>query len=168
MGQLLRRHRRSPTRFQWLVPAAFLAHCAEELPHFPRWATRHFGTTTTRFYVASHCVLVPLVVATGARAAGRPDDSRSAFLAASVASALGLNTVFHAGTTVLFRHRSPGIVTAAIGMLPASAYVLRRTRRDGLLDEEQLLGAVLTGAALNTAAVGSLYIDMPRLGGRVD
>ncbi len=45
-------HRRksvSGTRFYWLVPTAFLAHCAEELPRFPRWATDHFETTTTRF-----------------------------------------------------------------------------------------------------------------------
>ena len=156
---------RSPTRFHWLVPAAFLAHCAEELPRFPRWATEHFGTTTTRFYVASHCVLVPLVVASGARGAGRPDDRRAGFAAVAVAAALGFNAVFHAGTTVLFRRYSPGLVTAVAGMLPASGYVIRRTRRDGLLTDEELAAALLAGAALGNAAVASLYVDMPRLGG---
>lgn len=159
------RRLRSPTSFHWLVPAAFLAHCAEELPRFPRWATQHFGTTTTRFYVASHCVLVPLVVASGARGASRPDDPGSAFFAVTVAAALGFNSLFHAGTTVLFRRYSPGLATAVAGMLPASVYVIRRTRREGLLTDEELFGALLAGAALGNAAVGSLYVDMPRLGG---
>lgn len=164
---MIRRHRRSPTRFFWLVPAAFLAHCAEELPRFPRWATAHFGTTTTRFYLASHCVLVPLVVASGARGSGRPEDSGAAFLATSVAAALGSNAVFHIGTTALFRQYSPGLVTAVSAMLPASTYVISRSRGDRLLTDEQLVGALLAGNALAGAAVASLYVDMPRLGGAI-
>lgn len=162
---MARRHRRSPTRFYWLVPAAFLAHCGEELPRFPRWATEHFGTTTTRFYIASHCVLVPLVLESGARGSGRPGNRRAAFFATSVAAALGLNAVFHIATTALFRRYSPGLVTGVSAVLPASAYTLYRTHRDGLLTDEQLVGAFLTGTALANAAVGSLYVDMPRLGG---
>lgn len=165
MVRTLRRHQRSRTRFYWLVPVAFLAHCAEELPRFPSWASQHFGTTTRRFYVASHCVLVPLIVASGARASARPGDPRAAFFATSVAAALGLNAVFHAGTTVLFRRYSPGLITAIAAMLPASAYAISRTRRDGLLTDEQLLGALLAGTSLGNAAIASLYVHMPRLGG---
>lgn len=164
----MRRHRHSPTRFYWLVPAAFLAHCAEELPRFPRWATRHFGTTTTRFYIASHCVLVPLVLESGARGSGQPGSQRAAFFATSVAAALGLNAVFHVATTALFRSYSPGLVTAVSALLPASAYTLYRTNRDGLLTDEQLVGAFLAGTALANAAVGSLYLDMPGLGRRLE
>lgn len=130
---MIRRHHDSPTRFYWLVPGALLAHCAEPLPRFPRWATEHFGTTTTRFYVASHCALVPLVLASGARGAGQPGSRRAAFFATSVATALGLNAVFHVATTALFRRYSPGLVIAASALLPASAYTLYRARRDGLL-----------------------------------
>ena len=162
---MVRRHRHSPTRFYWLVPAAFLAHCGEELPRFPRWATEHFGTTTTRFYIASHCALVPLVLVSGARGAGQPNNRRAAFFATSVAAALGLNAVFHVATTALFRRYSPGLVTGVSAVLPASVYTLYRTHRDTLLTDEQLVGAFLTGTALANAAVGSLYMDMPRLGG---
>ena len=68
-------------------------------------------------------------------------------------------------TTARFRQYSPGLVTAVTLMLPASVHTLRRTRRDGPLSDEQLLGAFLAGAALSSAAVASLYVDMPRLGG---
>lgn len=161
-----RRTPKSGTRFYWLVPAAFLAHCAEELPRFPRWATDHFGTTTTRFYVASHALLlIPLTLESGRRASRRPDDARAAFFATSVATGYGLNALFHVATTALFRRYSPGLATAVTLVLPASAYTLWRTKHDRLLSDEQLVGAFLTGTALANAAVGSLYVDMPRLGG---
>lgn len=156
---------RRTARFFWLVPAAFIAHVAEELPTFPRWATRHFGTTTTEFYVAGHAVLVPAVVAASAAGAKRAGGHLGPFAAAAAASVMVTNTIYHVGTTALFREYSPGLVTAVAGMLPAGAYALWRTRRDGLLTDEQLLGAFLTGNACAIAAVSSLYVDMPKLGG---
>jgi hypothetical protein len=85
-------------------------------------------------------------------------------LATAVATGYGLNAIFHIAATALFRHYSPGLVTATTLLLPASTYTLWRTRRDGLLTGEQLLGAFLTGTALADAAISSLYIDMPGLG----
>ena len=156
--------RRSPA-FYWFVPAAFLAHCGEELPRFPRWATEHFGTTTTRFYIASHAlVLVPATLGAAHRAASRPDDPRAAFWATAVAVGYGVNALFHVATTFLFRRYSPGLVTGVALVLPASGYTLWRARRDGPLTDAELVGASLTGSALCGAAVGSLFLDMPRLG----
>jgi hypothetical protein len=157
---------RSRTWFYWLVPAAFLVHVAEELPRFPRWATKHFGTTTTQFYLASHAVLVPALVRASARGARRPFDSQAAFFATTVSSGLGINAIFHIATTALFREYSPGVVTGAAGMLPAALYTLYRTKRGRILNDGQIVGAVLAGTAITTAVVGSLYIDMPRLGGK--
>ena len=162
---LPRPSRPGPTGFYWLVPAAFLAHSAEELPGFPRWATEHFGTTTRRFYIASHAfVLIPLTLASGYRASRRPGDSQAAFHATAVAAGYGLNAIFHIATTVLFRRYSPGLVTAVGLVLPASAYTLLRTKREGLLTDKQLLAAFLVGNVLSDAAIGSLYLNMPRLG----
>jgi hypothetical protein len=159
---------RSRTWFYWLVPAAFIAHVAEELPRFPQWATKHFGTTTTQFYVASHAALVPALVGASARGARRPSDSRAAFCATTVSSGLGINAIFHIATTALFREYSPGVVTGAAGMLPAALYTLYRTKRSRVLNDEQIVAAVLAGTAITTAVVGSLYINMPRLGGKVE
>lgn len=160
--------KRSRTWFYWLVPATFLAHVLEELPRFPRWATRHFGTTTTQFYLASHAVLVPALVGASARGARRPTDSRAAFRATMVSAGLGVNAIFHIATSALFRDYSPGVVTGAVGMLPAATYRLYRTKREGILNDEQIVAAVLAGTAITTAVVGSLYVNMPRLGGRVE
>ena len=163
--RILRPRRPRPTRVYWLVPAAFLAHSAEELPRFPRWATEHFGTTTTRFYIASHAfVLIPLTLASGYRASRRPGDSRAVFHATAVAAGYGIDAIFHVATTALFRRYSPGLVTAVGLMLPASAYTLWRTRHDGLLTDQELIAAFLAGNVLSAAAVASLYLNMPRLG----
>lgn len=42
-------------------------------------------------------------------------------MATSVAAGYGLNAIFHNATTALFRRYSPGLVTGATLMLPASA-----------------------------------------------
>jgi hypothetical protein len=86
------------------------------------------------------------------------------FVSSAVAAASAVNAIFHIGTTALFREYSPGVVTATSAVLPAALYTLHRTRRDGLLSDEQLVGAIAAGTALSAAVVGSLYLDMPRLG----
>jgi Sec-independent protein secretion pathway component TatC len=152
-------------RFFLLPAAAFTVHVGEELPRFPRWATRHFGTTTTRFYLASHAVLWPTVA--GLSVWGSKGSRLGAFGASAVAAVMVTNTIYHAGTTALFREYSPGLATAAIGMLPTGLYALWKARQEELLTDEQLVGAFLVGNAAALAAVGSLYVDMPTLGGEV-
>jgi hypothetical protein len=156
---------RRARRMLWLAPVAFLAHCAEELPRFPAWATRHFGTTTTRFYVASHCVLLPGAFGlTGAGA--RPGaNRRGTVVAAAIPAALVNNAAFHLLTTARFREYSPGVVTASVVTAPVSLVILWRLRRDRILRGRDLLYAALAGTALNALAVASLRFDMPRLGG---
>ena len=107
------------------------------------------------------------VIACCAAGTKRSGGWKGPFAGAAAASVMVANTIYHVGTTALFREYSPGVVTALLGMLPASTYALRRTRREGLLTDEQWLGAVLVGNAACLAAVGSLYVDMPTLGGTV-
>lgn len=148
-----------------MVPAGFLVHCAEELPAFPEWATRHFGTTTTRFYIASHCVLIPGMVGVVASGA-RPGATRGGTtLAAAVAFGLIANAGFHAVAMRRFGEYSPGVVTGLGVMAPVSAHGLWRLRGAGVLGRGDLLAAALLGAGLNAAAVGSLRLDAPRLSG---
>lgn len=148
-----------------LVPAAFLAHTLEELPRFPAWATRRFGTTSTRFYVVSHLtLLIPMTLKAGRDAARDPDDPGAVFRASAVAAGYGFNALFHIAASALFREYSPGLATGTTLMLPASLGTLAKVRRDGAISDEQLLGSIVAGMALCTAAVGSLYLDMPTLG----
>lgn len=160
--------RLSTTQAVWLAPTAFLAHCAEELPRFPRWATKHFGTTSTRFYVVSHAlVIVPAVVMPALRATQRPGSTGAAFSSVAVAAGLGFNGIFHLATTALFREYSPGVFTGVFALLPAATHTIASARRGGVLTQQQLRAALVAGAAGCTAAVASLYLDMPTLGGAV-
>jgi hypothetical protein len=43
-----------------LTLVALLLHVAEELPNLPAWAKKHFGTTTTEWFVLSHIPLLSL------------------------------------------------------------------------------------------------------------
>ena len=152
-------------RCLWLVPAAFLLHCAEELPTFPDWATRHFGTTTTRFYLASHAVLVPSIFALIRRGADPSATRAAARDAAAIPCALLANTAFHVASTRRFGEYSPGVVTAVTLVGPASAHSLRRLVGAGTVSAHDLAFAGVLGLALNGAAVASLRLDAPRLGG---
>ena len=97
---------------------------------------------------------------------GSKGSRRGAFGASAVAAVMVTNTIYHVGTTALFREYSPGLATAVAGMLPSGLYALWRARRDELLTDEQLVGAFLAGNAAALAAVSSLYVDMPTLGGK--
>lgn len=152
----------------WLAPTAFLAHCAEELPRFPRWATKHFGTTSTRFYVVSHAlVVVPAVIMPAVHATRHPASTGAAFSSVAVAAGLGFNGIFHLATTALFREYSPGVFTGVFALLPAATHTIASARRDGMLTQQQLGAAVVVGAAGCAAAVASLYLDMPTLDGAI-
>lgn len=148
---------------------AFIAHCAEEYPRFPKWATRHFGTTTPEFYLASHAVLVPVVAAVDAHAShGRPGRFK-AWSATALASTLVANAAFHATTTVVFREYSPGVVSGLVLLLPIGAADIRADRQRNELSARARATAIAVGAVINAAIVASLLVDMPPLdGGRSD
>ena len=86
-------------------------------------------------------------------------------LAAAVAFGLIANAGFHALAMRRFGEYSPGVVTGLGVMAPASAHAVWRLRGAGVLGRGDLLAAALLGAGLNAAAVGSLRLDAPRLGG---
>ena len=132
---------------------------------FPDWATRHFGTTSKRFYLASHVVLVAAVTASVVLQVRRP-QARSANLAlGAIASSFVMNGFFHLETTARFGEPSPGLLSAKWLMIPGGVATLVRLLRDGAIDRDDLLLAVTGGVLLNAAAVGSLRLDMPSLGG---
>lgn len=143
--------------------AAFAVHCVEEYPRFPEWATRHFGTTTREFYLASHAVLVPLVAVVDAHATrGRPTPSK-AWLATGLAATLISNAAFHAGATVAFREYSPGVVSGLLVLVPVGLADIASSRQTSVLGRRARAMAIVAGVALNAVIVASLWVDMPRL-----
>jgi hypothetical protein len=146
----------------YALPALlFLLHVAEELTGgFPAWATVHFGTTTTPWFVYSHIPLITALLVVAWRAS-RPDASPAATLLA-VATQWGTtwNGVFHLATTLLFREYSPGVITAVLLFVPALIVVARRASRDDRLTPRQQALAAALGFGGNALAVGSLWLEM--------
>jgi len=124
------------------------------------------GTHTTRFYLASHAVLLPAIVAAGVLPWRAPQTPRHLEFAAVSAAAFVGNSVFHVLASLRWREYSPGTASAVTLVAPSAIATLRQVRRDGLRGARFAAAAAL-GSALNLAVVGSLWLDMPRLGGAI-
>lgn len=138
--------------------SAFVLHSAEELPRFPAWATRHFGTTTTEFFVLSHIPLVALSATTSYLAERHGPGSIWATLATAWQWQLVVNGLFHLTATALFNEYSPGVITGTAVVFPASFYFDQTLRRD-LLAPPRLWTALAIGSLVAGLAIASLGLD---------
>ena len=130
----------------------------EEYPRFPAWATRHFGATSTAWYVYSHVLLVAIVIAVCLWAESASPQTWGRILGTSVMTTLALNGVFHLVTTFLFREYSPGVITGTVLFFPATGYLLLMTVRESLLTTTQIGTAVVIGTVVQFAVIASLYL----------
>ncbi|MGI8775660.1 MAG: HXXEE domain-containing protein [Actinomycetota bacterium] len=138
------------------APGIFAIHAADEyLSGFPEWATRHFGTTSRRFYATSHVLLVA-----GVTLAAHQHDKHPELLGA-VASGFVANGLFHLRATRRFGEPSPGERTAATLMIPGGLALLVDLLGRRSLDMPGVITALLAGMLMNRAAVASLHLDMP-------
>ncbi len=147
-------------RLPWLVFIALVLHVLEEWPEFPEWATRHFGTTSPRFYVLSHIPILGLV-AWAAYRASKPGASSSLWFITVILSALGGNVVFHVVSSVEFGELSPGLLTALILYVPLVAALLPRFA--AILGRRRSVTAVATGLVASALITATLGFDMPGL-----
>jgi hypothetical protein len=145
---------------QWLPLIVFVAHMFEEYPRFPSWATRHFGATSTAWYVYSHLLLVAVMVVVCRAAEKASPQTWGRILGTALMMTLALNGVFHLVSTFLFREYSPGVVTGTLLFFPATAYLLIVTARESLLTTTQIGVAAVIGAAAQIAVIASLYLHM--------
>ena len=145
-------------RDPWFVLAALVCHVVEEVPNFPEWATRHFGTTSPTYFVLSHVPLFAAVLYIVYRASRSVVEPVWIWLLIAVQAALATNGVFHLLATLWFREYSPGVVTSVLVYAPVTAYLLPRAA--------QHLGARPTGMACATGIgvagllIASLWLDM--------
>jgi len=142
----------------WLSVVALLAHMLEELPAFPAWATEHFGTTSTRYFIVSHLPLVAMAAGIAWRSSRRGATIRWIWTAAVVQSALAANIVFHLGAAIAFREYAPGMVTAILLYPVVSAGLLLRAH--GHLGGVRLALAGVAGVLLSVAVTATVWIDV--------
>lgn len=145
-------------RAPWLVLGALIAHVAEELPRFPEWATRHFGTTSPAYFVLSHIPLLATVLYIVYRASRPWASVLWVWLLLVVQSALAANGVFHIVATLRFREYSPGLVSAIALYMPVTAYLLPLAVTQ--LGPLRTATACCTGIIVSGLLVGSLWLDI--------
>lgn len=138
-----------------VTPLIFLIHIAEEWRGFPAWATRHFGATSRASFVYSHIVLVAATVAICWVAQQEPSRTWTIW---AVAAQWGFftNAIFHVVTWRLFKEYSPGVITALLLFVPATAWQLATVS----LDSIGIATAIAIGTALGGFAVASLWFGM--------
>ena len=145
-------------RDPWFVLTALVCHVVEEVPNFPQWATRHFGTTSLNYFVLSHIPLLAAVVSIVHQASRSVVDGVWVWLLIAVQSALAANGLFHVLATLWFREYSPGVVTSVLLYAPVTAYLLPRAARQlGPLPTATACG---TGLCVSTLLIGSLWLDV--------
>jgi hypothetical protein len=145
-------------RDPWFVLTALVLHVVEEIPAFPQWATRHFGTTSLTYFVLSHIPLLAAVVYIAHRASRSGVAAVWVWLLTAVQSALAANGVFHVVATLWFREYSPGLVTSVLLYVPVTAYLLPRAARQlGPLPTAMACG---TGICVSALLIASLWLDV--------
>jgi hypothetical protein len=133
-----------------LGPVAFLLHCLEESAGFPEWVRRHVNPAfTRRRYVRVHALGMGVWLVT-AVAVSLADSPAVVLLAFTFVITPGLlwNAAFHAGASVYYGARSPGVMTAAVVFLPL--YVLLSTAAIAA-------GAISVGGWLLAAVVATVF-----------
>ena len=128
----------------WLFPLAYGLHIAEEYwLHFPDWVShlsRSF-VSNTQFLVLNGVfwlLMIVSVVAIRAR-------TSLAWLVATLATILGINTALHLLGSLVTRTYSPGSITAAFLYLPLVLYAFR-----------QVLPQITRGRALRAVGLGAV------------
>lgn len=148
-------------RLPWLVFGALLAHITEEWFWFPEWATRHFGTTSPRFFAVSHVPIVALAFWVTIRATRAHASKLSTAAVWFIIAALSFNGAFHLITTFMFSEYSPGLATAVLFYFPLLAYLGPRV--SAVLGFRQTFSTGIAGALVGALITSSLLIDMPTL-----
>jgi hypothetical protein len=148
----------------WVLPAALALHVAEEAPGFAAWARRHAwaGYRDRDFMTINATGLALTVATTAAVRRSRSDMVFLLFHAGLVSQQALWNPVFHLATTLRWRERSPGVVTALALFPPVWWHITRDGLRTGALTPRRLAASALAGGALHAVAVAQQVFGVGR------
>lgn len=161
-------------RMEWWIlaaPLVFLIHDSEELLTMERWLRDHrdelpavvrsaLGVTMEQFAVAVLVLFVAIVVA-AAHGAHRARQGRGSLIFLVVAGMLVGNALTHLAQAAFFRGYTPGVLTAALLVLPWGYSLGRRLQARHLATRRGWLLAIAIGvvAQLPIAALVLLSVS---------
>ncbi|NNE69114.1 MAG: HXXEE domain-containing protein [Rhodothermales bacterium] len=148
-------------RRSWLLVLALTIHVLEEVWTFPAWATLHFGTTTTEFFLVSHIPLFAVAIWCAWGASRSPAVGGSVWVLLAYVSALVVNVVFHLSATLILGEYGPGLATAVLVFLPVAWILGPATVR--ALSSAGARSAVGVGIVASMVVIWSLTTEAPTL-----
>jgi len=144
----------------WLLPLAFVVHDAEELFTMPSLFIAHerpLGAAHVALAIALF-LAVFLVITAGAWL--RPRSFVWRALYGGLLGTFLLHGFVHVGQAIAFASYTPGLVTAVLVVIPASAYLWIVLLRRGAIDLKPSLAMSVLGIALFLPAViGALWLS---------
>jgi hypothetical protein len=149
----------------WLFPSAFVLHVLEEAPGFTAWVNRYASDryTPDDFVRNNAAGLVLFFLAT--LLVSRVTKRSVVFFYYSIVltqQAL-VNTLFHAGTTVVFGAYSPGVVTSLLVFLPLWYYLTLLALEEGLLTKRGAVVATAIAVLVHAVVVAQqvFFVELP-------
>jgi hypothetical protein len=148
----------------WLAPAVTAVHFLEERSHFADWARRHISSRyTDEHWRRIHALGMLSAVGFAALASWKPRPLPVFLFTALYLAPMLFNLVFHAGTSVLYRSYSPGLVSALLLFPGLFWYLTSAFAAAGLLRTEAGIAATAAGAVLHTLDLASttFFVERP-------
>jgi hypothetical protein len=158
-------------RLLWLLPLGFVVHDAEELATMPAWLAAHADTVSRllpRWLGLSEASLILamdrvqllaamgaiLLLLTGITFWASLSRSRMALhVYGLMLGGFFLHGFGHLGQALLLRTYTPGVITAALVVIPVSLFVYRALRKSEALSRTAILVLAGAGVALVMPAI---------------
>jgi uncharacterized protein with HXXEE motif len=139
----------------WLCPVAFTLHVLEELPHFTQWVQRNVNPYFTyEQYLRIHISGILLGIAAAALVSAFPSRPLVLlYFTLLVTPGFLWNIAFHAGSTLVYGARSPGLVTALFLYPPLYVLLSRLAIGSGLLSGRVWLVSTLAAGLFHALEV---------------
>lgn len=142
----------------WLPYIVLLIHTIEEVPGFSKWATRHFAPMSTYKHVNTQVCIILLVLLVSYKASFIGYNGIWIMLAVAFQLHLGINSLFHLITTVLYKEYSPGLLTAITLSLPSTIFFFHQMYLGSRLTIIELAVSLILGTIIGVSAIGTLFL----------
>jgi hypothetical protein len=146
----------------WLIPAIYIIHNAEEYLFIGRFAAKHEIHTpmTESPQAIIYATILGLAAMIASYKYAKKTDSNFWLLA--IIGALFLNGVTHSLQAIYFLDYVPGLMTSLVFYLPLCGYLLISSFRHGLLETRQI-PMIILASLLITAVILIFSFGMARI-----